>query len=174
MSEEILGILSAIWTHAWKPNYHCHLIFTDKRLIVARMGLFRELLPYLFVAVGAGVGAATGEAVEAGGGAGGGTAAATTSPTIARMNREELEKLKQISPEQVLKSHRKNFHVSYSDIVKVQVGKKVLTTRLYIHTPKEVHKFKFEGLKPEEVESSIRSFLANKIPIERGDKLDWG
>jgi hypothetical protein len=172
VSEEILGILNAIWTHAWKPNYHCHLIFTDKRLIVARMGLVRELLPYLFVAVGAGVGAATGVAAGAGGGAGGGTAAATTSPTIAGMNREELEKLKQISPEQVLKSHKKNFYVSYSDIVKVQVGKKLLTTRLYIHTPKEVHKFKFEGLKPQEIENSIRLLLANKTSIERVDKLD--
>jgi hypothetical protein len=172
MSEEIVGIVSTIWTHTWKPNYHCHLVFTNSRLIVARMGLFRELLPYLFVAVGAGVGAATGGSAEAGAGAGGGTVAATTSPTIARMNREELEKLKQVSPEQVLKSHKKNFYVSYSDIVKIQVGKKLLTTRLYIYTPKEVHKFKFEGLKPEQVESSIRSLLADKICIERVDKLD--
>lgn len=107
VSEEILGIASAIWTHTWKPNYHCHLIFTNRRLIVARRGLFRELLPYLFVAVGAGVGAAAGGAAGAGAGAGGEIAATATSPTIARMDREELDKLKQISPEQVLKSHKK-------------------------------------------------------------------
>jgi hypothetical protein len=172
VNEEILGILSVIWTHAWKPNYHCYLIFTDRRLIVARMGMLRELLPYLFVAVGAGFGAAAGGAAEIGAGAGGATSAATTSPTIAEIDREELKKLEKISPEQVLKSHKNNFYVSYSDIVKAQVGKKLLTTRLYIHTSKEVHKFKFEGPKPEKVESSIRSLLANKIPIERVDKLD--
>lgn len=172
MSEEILGVLNAIWTHTWKPNYHCQLVFTNKRLIVVRMGLLRELLPYLFVAVGAGVGTVEGGAAGAGAGSGGGTAAAITSPTIAKIDKERLEKLKQISPEQVLKSHKKNFDVSYSDIVKIQVGKKLLTPRLYIYTKGVVHKFKFEGLKLEGVESSIRSLLADKIHIEKVEKLD--
>jgi len=172
VNEQIIRILNAIWTHTWKPNYRCHLVFTNRRLIVARMGLLRELLPYLFVTEGAVVGAATGGAAGVGAGVGGGTAAAATSPTTARMDREELKKLEQISPEQILKSHKKNFDVSYSDIVKIQVGKKLLTSRLYIHTLGLVHKFKFEGLNPEALESSIRSLIADKIHVERVDKLD--
>lgn len=172
MSEEILGVLNAIWTHTWKPNYHCQLVFTNKRLIVTRTGLLRDLLPYLFVWVGAGVGTVAGEAVGVAAGTGGGTATAATSPTIERIGREMLEKLKRTSPEQILESDKKNFSVSYSDVVKVQLGKKLLTSRLHIRTPGLVHKFKFEGLNPEKVENSIRSLLADRIHVERVDKLE--
>jgi pantothenate kinase len=144
---------------------------TNKRLVVTRTGLLRDLLPYLFVSVGAGVGTIAAGAVGAAAGTGGGTAAAVTSP-IERIDKERLEKLKRTSPEQILKSDKKNFDVTYSDIVKIQVGKKLLTSRAHIHTLGLVHKFKFEGLNPEKVENSIRSLLADKIHIERVDKLE--
>ena len=53
-------------------------------------------------------------------------------------------------------------------VTKIQVGKKLGTSRLYIQTPSETYKFKFQFIKLEQVESSIRSFLPSSVLIESG------
>ena len=67
-----------------------------------------------------------------------------------------------------MSANKKNFQVPYTGITKIQVGKKLGTSRLYIQTPSETYKFKFQFVKLEEVESSIRRFLPSSVLIESG------
>ena len=85
------------------------------------------------------------------------------------MKRQDIKgKLDQLSPEEILSANKKNFQVPYTGITKIQVGKKLGTSRLYIQTPSETYKFKFQFIKLEQVESSIRSFLPSSVLIESG------
>lgn len=157
MSEEVKDILVAIMMRGWKGDTHCDLVFTTERLIVARKGVLGRALRQISGVIGEVVG-----------------------------EQKKLKELKQLSPESILKSHKKNFDVSYSEITKAEVGKKWGAFRLYVHTPKETLKFKFQGvqgvmqfklkgvkgIKLENVENTIRSLLPDKVPVERVDKLD--
>jgi hypothetical protein len=85
------------------------------------------------------------------------------------MKRQDIKgKLDQLSPQQMLSANKKNFQVPYTGVTKIQVGKKLGTSRLYIQTPSETYKFKFQFINFEQVESSIRSFLPSSLLIESG------
>lgn len=150
MSEEVTGILDAIMMRGWKGDVQCRLVFTTTRLIVARKGFLE-----------------TGGEVGPGGGVQGGLAGAI----VGRLQKKKLEELKQLSPESILKSNKKNFDVPYSEITKAEVGKRWKTSCLYIYSTKDVYKFGL-GIKLEDVENSIRSLLPEKVTTERVDKLD--
>jgi hypothetical protein len=146
LSEQITGQLRALITRGLKGDLHCVIIFTTERIIVAVQSMLFQ------IASGMGAGGAIG--AVAGQGA---------------MKRQDIGgKLDQLSPQEILSSNKKNFQVPYAGVTKIQLGKKLGTSRLYIRTPDETYKFKFQAIKLEQVESSIRSFLPSSVPIESG------
>jgi hypothetical protein len=130
-----------------KGDLHCVIIFTTERIIVAVQSLLFQIASGMGGAGGA-IGAVAGQGA---------------------MKRQDIKgKLDQLSPEEILSANKKNFQVPYTGVTKIQVGKKLGTSRLYIQTPNETYKFKFQLIKFEQVESSIRSFLPPSVPIESG------
>ena len=147
MSEQITGQLGALITRGLKGDLHCVIIFTTERIIVAVQSMLFQIASGMGGAGGA-VGAVAGQGA---------------------MKRHDIKgKLDQLSPEQMLSANKKNFQVPYAGVTKIQVGKKLGTSRLYIQTPSETYKFKFQFIKLEQVESSIRSFLPSSVLIESG------
>jgi len=147
LSEQVTGQLRALITRGLKGDLHCVIIFTTERIIVAVQSMLFQIASGM-------------------GGAGGAIGAVAGQGT---MKRQDIKgKLDQLSPEEVLSANKKNFQVPYTGVTKIQVGKKLGTSRLYIQTPSEIYKFKFQFIKLEEVESSIRSFLPSSVLIESG------
>ncbi len=153
MPEEVTGHYGAIMTRGLRGDLRCRLVFTNERLIVSVKGLLAQ------------VAAGSGGLFGAVGGAVGGAIAASEDSK----NRSEIS---QLSPEEILKSNKKNFDVLYSKILKVQLGKKLGTSRLYVNTSDETYKFKFQGVKLEQVQNSIRSLLSADVPVQLVDKLE--
>ena len=147
MSEQVTGQLRALITRGLKGDLHCVIIFTTERIIVAVQSMLFQIASGMGGAGGA-VGAVAGQGA---------------------MKRQDIKgKLDQLSPEEVLSANKKNFQVPYMGVTKIQVGKKLGTSRLYIQTPSETYKFKFQFINFEQVESSIRSFLPSSVLIESG------
>jgi hypothetical protein len=147
LSEQITGQLSALITRGLKGDLHCVIIFTTERIIVAVQSMLFQIASGMGGAGGA-VGAVAGQGA---------------------MKRQDIKgKLDQLSPQQMLSANKKNFQVPYASVTKIQVGKKLGTSRLYIQTPSETYKFKFQFINFEQVESSIRSFLPSSVLIESG------
>ncbi len=143
--EEVVGVLHAIMTRGWKGDLQCYLVFTSERIIVSVMGMLTQ-------------------AAGSFGGVGG---------MIAGL--DEMKKsgrLKSMSPTGILQSNKKNYALTYSNISKVELGRKLGATRLYIQATGDVYKFKFQLVKMEEIESQVRSLLPPTIPVERSEKLD--
>lgn len=147
-----MGAFPAILTRGWKGDLQCHLVFTNERVIVSVKGLFAQAASSMGVF-----------------GAVGGAAAYAMSSSEQSKKQSELKRL---SPEEILRSNKKNYNVPYSRVAKVEIGKKLGTSRLYIHISEEVYKFKFQGIKLEQVESSIRSLLPSNVAVQMVDKLD--
>jgi len=57
-----------------------------------------------------------------------------------------------------LSANKKNFQVPYTGVTKIQVGKKLGTSRLYIQTPSETYKFKFQFIKLEQLKARFEVF----------------
>jgi hypothetical protein len=147
LSEQVTGQLRALITRGFKGDLHCVIIFTTERIIVAVQSMLFQIASGM-------------------GGAGGAIGAVAGHDA---MKRQDIKsKFNQLSPQEILGSNKKNFQVPYTDVSKIQVGKKLGTSRLYIQTPNETYKFKFQAVKLEEVEGSIRSFLPSSVPIESG------
>jgi len=147
LSEQVTGQLRALITRGLKGDLHCVIIFTTERIIVAVQSMLFQIASGMGGAGGA-VGAVAGQGA---------------------MKRQDIKgKLDQLSPEEVLSANKKNFQVPYMGVTKIQVGKKLGTSRLYIQTPSETYKFKFQFINFEQVESSIRSFLPSSVLIESG------
>jgi hypothetical protein len=147
LSEQVTGQLRALITRGLKGDLHCVIIFTAERIIVAVQSMLFQVASGMGGAGGA-IGAVAGQGA---------------------MKRQDIKgKLDQLSPEEVLSANKKNFQVPYTGVTKIQVGKKLGTSRLYIQTPSETYKFKFQFIKFEQVESSIRSFLPSSVLVESG------
>ena len=147
MSEQVTGTIRALITRGLRGDLHCVLVFTSERVVVAVQSMLFQIASGLG-GVGGAVGAVAGQGA---------------------MKRQDIKgKLDQLSPQEILGSNKRNFQVPYTDITKVQMGKKLGTSRLYIHTPNKTYKFKFKFAKLEQVESSIRSFLPSSLPVESG------
>lgn len=152
MPEEIVGHYGAILTRGLRGDLHCRLVFTNERLIVSVKGILAQI-------------ARSGGVFGAVGGAVGGAIAAS-------QDSKSRSAISQLSPEDLLKPNKKNFEVPYSRIVKVQLGWKLGTSRLYVNTSDETYKFKFLGVKMEQVQSSIRSLLPANVSVQLVDKLE--
>ncbi len=147
MSEQVTGQLRALITRGLKGDLHCVIIFTTERIIVAVQSMLFQIASGMGGAGGA-VGAVAGQGA---------------------MKLQDIkDKLDQLSPQEILDANKKNFQVPYAGVTKIQVGKKLGASRLYIQTPSETYKFKFQFIKLEQVESSIRSFLPSSVPMEIG------
>jgi len=88
--------------------------------------------------------------------------------------REDSKKQAQVqllSPDQLLQSNKKNIEVPYSKITRLELGKKLGTSRLYIVTPDETFKFKFQGIKQEELEGQIRPLIPATVQLQTVEKL---
>ena len=147
MSEQVTGQIRALITRGLKGDLHCVIIFTTERIIVAVQSMLFQIASGM-------------------GGAGGAIGAVAGQGAVKRQDIKG--KLDQLSPEEVLSANKKNFQVPYTGVTKIQVGKKLGTSRLYIQTPSETYKFKFQFINFEQVESSIRSFLPSSVLIESG------
>jgi len=147
LSEQVTGQIRALITRGLKGDLHCVIIFTTERIIVAVQSMLFQIASGM-------------------GGAGGAIGAVAGQGAVKRQDIKG--KLDQLSPEEVLSANKKNFQVPYTGVTKIQVGKKLGTSRLYIQTPSETYKFKFQFINFEQVESSIRSFLPSSVLIESG------
>ncbi len=149
MSEQVTGQLRALITRGLKGDLHCVIIFTTERIIVAVQSMLFQIASGM-------------------GWPGAGGAIGAVASQGAMKHQDIKSKLDQFSPEEVLSANKKNFQVPYTGVTKIQIGKKLGTSRLYVQTPSETYKFKFQFIKLEQVESSIRSFLPSSVLIESG------
>ena len=149
MSESVVGTIPTLMTRGWKGDLRAHLIFTNERLIVTVKGLLSQIAMSggAFGAVGGAVGAAV----------------------AARGESKRGEQVNQMTPEQILQSEKRNFAVPYSNITRMELGKKMGTSRLYVVTPEETYKFKFQGIKSEQLEEWFRSIVPPKVPLKSVD-----
>ena len=137
MSEQVTGQLRALISRGLKGDLHCVIIFTTERIIVAVQSMLFQIASGMGGAGGA-IGAVAGQGA---------------------MKRQDIKgKLDQLSPEEVLSANKKNFQVPYTGVTKIQVGKKLGTSRLYIQTPSETYKFKFQFIKLEQLKARFEVF----------------
>ena len=143
IGETIKGIVRAIVARRWRGDVHCHLVFTNKRLIIARKGLVGPAARIFY----------------------------DIEETInGKGKQERLEETKRLSPESILKSHKRNLGLSFSEITEIKVCGKLSIQTLYIYTTSEAYRFElkeFEEKKLEEVINSVGSLLADKVRIDR-------
>ncbi len=131
-------------TRGWKGDLHCTLVFTTQRIIVAVQSMLFQ------VASGFG-----------GAGALGGAAGA-----ILTKQQDTTNQLKQLSPQRILSWNKKSIEIPYTNVTKIQMGKKMGISRIYLHTPENIYKFKFQFVKLEQIEDSIRNLLPATLTIE--------
>jgi len=151
MSESVTGTIGALLTRGIRGDLQCHLVFTNQRIIVSVKGLLAQ------IAAGTG---------------GFGAAGALAGTKLGQ--REDSKKQAQVqllSPDQLLQSNKKNIEVPYSKITRLELGKKLGTSRLYIVTPDETFKFKFQGIKQEELEGQIRPLIPATVQLQTVEKL---
>lgn len=75
------------------------------------------------------------------------------------------------SPDEILKSNKRNKELHYSTISRVQIGRRLMANRVYVHTVNEVYKFKIRINSLDYVEGKLRKMLPHNIAVERTDKL---
>ena len=139
-------------TRGLRGDLQCHLVFTNQRIIVSIKGLLAQIAAGTggsFGAVGAVAGAKLGQ----------------------REDSKKQAQVQQLSPDQLLQSNKKNIEVPYSKITRLELGKKLGTSRLYILTPDETFKFKFQGIKQEELEGQIRPLIPATVQLQTVEKL---
>src|SRR5713101_5442313 len=151
MSEMVGGTINALMTRGFRGDLHCHLVFTDQRLIVLIKGLLAQ--------------------ISGGGGAFGAAGALAGAALASKEEAKKTSQIRQLSPEQLLQSNKKNFDVPYSRINRLELGKKMGTSRLHVVTQDETYKFKFQGVQLEQIESQIRAVIPASVPLQTVDKL---
>ncbi len=89
-------------------------------------------------------------------------------------SKEEAKKQSQIqslNPDQLLQSNKKNFDVPYTQITRLEMGRKMGATRLYVITPEETYKFKFQFVQQEQIEGQVRAVLPPNLSLQVVEKL---
>ena len=152
MSESVTGTIGALLTRGIRGDLQCHLVFTNQRIIVSVKGLLAQ------IAAGAG-------------GSFGAVGAVAGAKLSQREESKNQSQVQQMSPDQLLQSNKKNIEVPYSKITRLELGKKLGTSRLYIVTPDETFKFKFQGIKQEELEGQIRPLIPATVQLQTVEKL---
>lgn len=151
MSESVVGTIPTLMTRSWKGDFRANLVFTNERLIVTVKGLLSQ--------------------IAMSGGAFGAAGAAVGGAVAARGDAKRGERVNQMTPEEILQSEKRNFAVPYSNITRLELGKKMGTSRLYVVTPGETYKFKFQGIKSEQLENWFRSIVPSRVPLQNVDNL---
>jgi hypothetical protein len=151
MSETVSGTINAILTRGLRGDLQCHLVFTNQRLIVSVKGLLGQ--------------------IASGSGAFGATGALAGGALASKEEAKKQDQIQQLSPDQLLQSNKKNFDVPFSKISRLEIGKKLGTSRLYVITPDETYKFKFQGVQMEKIESGIRAVIPAGLTLQTVDKL---
>jgi len=82
--------------------------------------------------------------------------------------RESLSRqgLSSRSPREILASHRDNFALSYGEIVRIEVHKETLTTRIMILTDRDKLEF-YTGVSLDKIENVLGKNLRSKMIINR-------
>ena len=127
------------------------MVFTNQRLVVSVKGLLGQ--------------------ISAGGGAFGAAGALAGAAMASKEESKKRDQIQQLSPDQLLKSNKKNFEVPYTKINQLEMGRKLGTSRLYVITADETYKFKFQGVQLEQVQSQIRAIVPLSLPVQMVDKL---
>lgn len=149
MSESVTGAINAIIPQGLKGDLQCHLVFTSQRIIVSVKGMLGQL-------------------------AGGAFGAAGAAASYGLAQREDAKKKGQIdtlTPDQLLQTNKKNFEVPYAGITRIELGRKMGQTRLNIITTEKTFKFKIQGIKQEQVESLVRSYIPPTVQLQSVEKL---
>lgn len=151
MSETVGGTINAILTRGLRGDLQCSLIFTNQRLIVSVKGLLGQ--------------------IAAGSGAFGAAGALAGGALASKEEAKKQDQIRQLSPDQLLQSNKKNFDVPFSKISRLEIGRKLGTSRLYVITPDETSKFKFQGVQMEQIENGIRAVIPAGLTLQTVDKL---
>ena len=151
MSETVTGTLNAILTRGLRGDLHCHLVFTNQRLIVSVKGLLGQ--------------------VSAGGGAFGAAGALAGAAMASKEEAKKQSQIQSLNPEQLLQSNKKNFEVPYTRITRLEMGRKTGATRLYVITPEETYKFKFQFVQQEQIEGQVRAVLPPNLSLQVVERL---
>jgi len=144
--EEILGVLVAEEQRKkLRPAFRCHLFFTNTRLIVTKREALKEFAGFL-------VGGFVGYSLAI------------------KSDKKQAEKIKELSPDEILKSDRENYEIPYSKISKVELKKysKMMwpySAEIWTHTQEKETKFRLKGIKYEEVEQLLNSVLGDKVML---------
>lgn len=146
--EEILGVFVAEEQRKkLRPAFRCHLFFTNNRLIVTKREALKEFASFF-----------------AGGFAGYWLAI--------QSDKKKAEKIKELSPDEILKADKENYEIPYSEISKVELKKyfKLMwpyTSEIWIHTQEKETKFRLKAIKYEELQQLLNSVLGNKVMLGR-------
>lgn len=156
-------VISTLYT----ADNNLMLAFTQNRVIVARVSGIRGGIAG--VAVRTGIGGLIGDAVG--------------SSVEKEMAKKKGEKLKELDPEEILKSSRFNFEVPYSGLERVEMQQKKNKIKIIANqrfgwlkkkkdkkTKKEIYQYetpikKLKGPEFEEQVNSLRSVLSDKLEI---------
>jgi len=87
-----------------------------------------------------------------------------------RSDKKKAEKVKELSPDEILKSDRENYDVPYPDISKVELKKYSrlmwpYPSEIWIHTQEKETKFRLKAIKYEELQQLLNSVLGNKAML---------
>jgi len=142
--EEILGVLVAEEQRKkLHPAFRCHLFFTNNRLIVTRREALKEFAGF-FVGGLAGYWLAI------------------------QSDKKKAEKIKELSPDEILKADKENYEIPYSEISKVELKKysKLMwpySSEIWIYTQEKESKFRLKAIKYEELQQLLNSVLREKV-----------
>jgi hypothetical protein len=146
--EEILGVLVAEEQRKkLRPAFRCHMFFTNNRLIVTKREALKEFASFF-----------------AGGFAGYWLAI--------QSDKKKAEKIKELSPDDILKADKENYEIPYSEISKVELKKysKLMwpfSSEIWIHTQQKELKFRLKAIKYEELQQLLNPVLGNKVMLGR-------
>jgi hypothetical protein len=145
MIEEVLGVMLAT-EYGRIPVFHCNLIFTSERIIVAKKGISKEV-------AGLVAGGAVGQWLAI------------------RSDKKKAQELKQQDIEEILKADKKNYEIPYSETLKVEMKKLSrfswpYSTEIKFTTDKKKRKFKLKNVKFEEAIELFRALLPDKVDVK--------
>jgi len=144
--EEVLGIIMAT-EYGHIPVFHCNLVFTANRLIVAKKGWFdkqnKQDIAFM-------IGGLVGYWIAT------------------RSDKKQAQKPTLNSVEEILKTDKKNYEIPYSDILKAEMKKLSplsvpYSVEVNVSAEKKKRKFKLKNVKFEEAVDLFRTVLHDKV-----------
>jgi len=87
-----------------------------------------------------------------------------------RSDKKQAEKIKELSPDEILKSDKENYEIPYSQISKVELKKysKMMwpySSEIWTYTQEKETKFRLKAIKYEELQQLLNSVLGNKVTL---------